>query len=584
MMKETIWDILGIPSTTNQKEIKHAYAKCAKKVHPEEHPEEFMRLNEAYRLALQYAKSMQKKTTQATPVTKATHDNNTQQILHNSFSSSTVLPHEEEVMQVQELLEKAKQKQEEKYKEQRDQVWNQLKTMIEDKRTSIDTWTLYLENKPFSSIALDPVFLSTLAEQLQAYDTIPLYANLALTNYYKTIQDPLLHEFGLPYLLTILDQLNTRYEEHKKQKNKKLYKIITILSIVLCIIVSLIGILTQKMEIAILLCYIIAFIAILQNAGKKELDKAQRIRLLVSIILLHIGFAILFGLSFVSQSETKKDSVIYFAQHQYGEQVVYETKQERNEALYPNEEIYVFYDEDKDFNFHIKVYEQDNHYTFEDDYASTLALSMNTSSLIHPYMKQDHDNLLLQDPLYHGITVDIIDHDANTSMKELYEFLQLAKADQKLQALKQTVSIYAMPQSATYDTWFHHTLSLEEAFAMNEEQLYDWLAYSDTIYRMDFTLLEYDETDPYVQRYLNETVGIELTYQGELKHIDGIRSENNCLSIGNFYRLAKALDLDVHTTFDGLAWKINGRIQYIGSNNVKPYIDIDLIEELLNQS
>ncbi len=52
-----IWDILRIEATTDKREIKKAYAHLSKKVHPEEKPEEFQRLYEAYQKALQYASS-----------------------------------------------------------------------------------------------------------------------------------------------------------------------------------------------------------------------------------------------------------------------------------------------------------------------------------------------------------------------------------------------------------------------------------------------------------------------------------------------------------------------------------------------
>lgn len=52
-----IWEILGIDRTTDLKEIKRAYARRAKQWHPEEHPEEFQRLQNAYRWAMAYARS-----------------------------------------------------------------------------------------------------------------------------------------------------------------------------------------------------------------------------------------------------------------------------------------------------------------------------------------------------------------------------------------------------------------------------------------------------------------------------------------------------------------------------------------------
>lgn len=47
-----IWEILGISPVKDKRLIKKAYAARSREIHPEEQPEEFMRLYEAYRMAL----------------------------------------------------------------------------------------------------------------------------------------------------------------------------------------------------------------------------------------------------------------------------------------------------------------------------------------------------------------------------------------------------------------------------------------------------------------------------------------------------------------------------------------------------
>ena len=56
MLKTNIWETLGISPTTDIKEIKSAYAKLAKQYNPEEKPEEFKRIFDAYKAACSYAK------------------------------------------------------------------------------------------------------------------------------------------------------------------------------------------------------------------------------------------------------------------------------------------------------------------------------------------------------------------------------------------------------------------------------------------------------------------------------------------------------------------------------------------------
>ncbi|MEW4412365.1 hypothetical protein [Clostridium sp. AN503] len=57
MMKlKTCWEELGISPTTDKKIIRQAYARKSSECHPEEHPEEFRRLHDAYEAALDAAK------------------------------------------------------------------------------------------------------------------------------------------------------------------------------------------------------------------------------------------------------------------------------------------------------------------------------------------------------------------------------------------------------------------------------------------------------------------------------------------------------------------------------------------------
>ncbi len=56
MKLKTCWEELGISPTTDKKIIRQAYARKSSECHPEEHPEEFRRLHDAYEAALDAAK------------------------------------------------------------------------------------------------------------------------------------------------------------------------------------------------------------------------------------------------------------------------------------------------------------------------------------------------------------------------------------------------------------------------------------------------------------------------------------------------------------------------------------------------
>ena len=53
----TQWEILGIPPTTDKSVIKKAYRSRLADTNPEDKPEEFMALREAYEQALDYAQN-----------------------------------------------------------------------------------------------------------------------------------------------------------------------------------------------------------------------------------------------------------------------------------------------------------------------------------------------------------------------------------------------------------------------------------------------------------------------------------------------------------------------------------------------
>ena len=48
------WEVLGIEPTSDKKEIKKAYARLLKQYHPEENPEEFKQIQEAYQQCLHH--------------------------------------------------------------------------------------------------------------------------------------------------------------------------------------------------------------------------------------------------------------------------------------------------------------------------------------------------------------------------------------------------------------------------------------------------------------------------------------------------------------------------------------------------
>lgn len=57
--QQWFWDVLGIEPTNDKTVIKQAFSKLARENNPEEHPEEYAKLHEAYKAALDYASDKQ---------------------------------------------------------------------------------------------------------------------------------------------------------------------------------------------------------------------------------------------------------------------------------------------------------------------------------------------------------------------------------------------------------------------------------------------------------------------------------------------------------------------------------------------
>ena len=51
-----IWDVLGLAPTQDASAIRRAYAAAAAQYNPEDHPEEFLAVRQAYEQAMAYAR------------------------------------------------------------------------------------------------------------------------------------------------------------------------------------------------------------------------------------------------------------------------------------------------------------------------------------------------------------------------------------------------------------------------------------------------------------------------------------------------------------------------------------------------
>lgn len=152
-----IWDILELSPTTDKKTIKRAYARLAKLCHPEEKPEEFRQLYEAYQMALAYADRVEAGAAPGVPpeipqdfVKAVRTDPVLPELVPPEQSES---PLDEEFEQAFQDAARARQEAEEK----RDRVILQWQEFYKNRRNEqvYQQWMVFVESDEFREISAD---------------------------------------------------------------------------------------------------------------------------------------------------------------------------------------------------------------------------------------------------------------------------------------------------------------------------------------------------------------------------------------------------------------------------------------------
>lgn len=151
------WEILGIEFTTDKKVIRRAYAAKAKEIHPEEKPEEFKVLYEAYQTALGWADHY---------------------LRIERIEAETGRPYKSSYELADELYSKRTEtetelisyfgEQQEKHKQRIDaftEHWKEFKGSYRDPEV-LDWWKEYLSSEEFQEIRYHPQVLHLLAEEI----------------------------------------------------------------------------------------------------------------------------------------------------------------------------------------------------------------------------------------------------------------------------------------------------------------------------------------------------------------------------------------------------------------------------------
>lgn len=165
------WDILKISPTSDVNQIKKAYARLTLEYHPEEHPEEFKRIYEAYQVALKLAAvDRNRRKAYASEAGVSSEDETFREIKLNSQMKEE----EEDFYPFEALISKGKA---EKEKENRLLVEPAIKAlnsllqvpvMVQDPQV----WKKFFKGDLFQKAKHQPLFIKALAEGISKQESL----------------------------------------------------------------------------------------------------------------------------------------------------------------------------------------------------------------------------------------------------------------------------------------------------------------------------------------------------------------------------------------------------------------------------
>lgn len=178
MSEKTIWELLEIAPASDKREIRAAYVRQAKFHHPEEDPEGFAELNNAYQQALQYAKTRdgaEPGETGERPAQKSREDKAGGEARpcqrESGFLAQAKDSHgESSPRPAESLLARLEIKEQKKIKKSREQgALGKLAELLEkpEDRKDRDSWKAYFLSESFLSEQLDEQFGRGLVQYLK---------------------------------------------------------------------------------------------------------------------------------------------------------------------------------------------------------------------------------------------------------------------------------------------------------------------------------------------------------------------------------------------------------------------------------
>lgn len=153
-----IWEILGIEPTTDKRQIKRAYAERTRTVHPEEKPEEFRVLYEAYQRAMEVAElSKAGRSYRGVGITQQKRPEEVRQ-----EEQETAQPDREEMRSYFEAIKSEQEKKIAFFREK----WKKIE--FENWKPEVkEWWKNYLKSEDFRDIQWNPQLIGFLTEELE---------------------------------------------------------------------------------------------------------------------------------------------------------------------------------------------------------------------------------------------------------------------------------------------------------------------------------------------------------------------------------------------------------------------------------
>lgn len=155
---EWIWNILQMEETTDERKIKRAYAVRAKEIHPEESPQAFQMLYQAYQSALQSAACGKRKARKEEGAPKTERGEEDKPV--SKGESICNIPDADSEELKKQWIEMGELKYFQSFMNKQISLWGENRVFLDKE------WENYLQSERFQEIMWNPIVIETIAESI----------------------------------------------------------------------------------------------------------------------------------------------------------------------------------------------------------------------------------------------------------------------------------------------------------------------------------------------------------------------------------------------------------------------------------